>query len=212
MSTSSNTRDAKSIVRILVNLALFAMVLTIAWYMWPANLGGSTRLIVVEGDSMEPTFRLGDLVMVRDNPTADIGDIVVFHIPEGEPAAGLLVIHRIVLRRPDGTYQTQGDNRATPDNFTVTSDDVIGTPVHAVPGLGRLIGVLSTPLVLAATLGALVSMMLWPSSAATSTRLCEAVVIEWSDDTVWPNHRLPDDVLADAEAWLAEQLRLTSSA
>ena len=158
------TPRAKRWLRRVLDTACLALILAGAIHFWPATLGGSTRLVVVQGSSMEPTFHLGDLIIVRDNHQPDVGDIIVFHIPKGEPAASMLVVHRVVALRPDGSYLTRGDNRTTTDDFHITSGDVVGTPILGIPHAGRAIGIASMPLAVALAAGLVTTLLLWPSS------------------------------------------------
>ena len=136
MSTSTHPNpEPRRTVHRLVDLAWLSAIAVAAWFLWPASLGGHTRLIAVEGRSMEPTYHLGDAVIARDNPNPKMGDVIVYHIPKGQPAAGLLIIHRVSGLWPDGTYQTQGDNRTSPDPFHIVSGDIIGTPELTPPPL-----------------------------------------------------------------------------
>ena len=162
MSAMTLFRTLRQLARRVFNVAGFIASLLLSWYLWPASLGGDTHFVVVQGSSMEPTFHLGEAIMVKDNPSPEVGDIIVFNIPADEPAGGMLVIHRVRSIRPDGSYETQGDNRATPDTFHTTDGDVMGSPVHAVPHVGRLIGLASKPIVVALATGSVAVMLLWP--------------------------------------------------
>ena len=162
MSATTLFRTHRQLARRVFNVAGFIASLLLSWYLWPASLGGDTHFVVVQGSSMEPTFHLGEAIMVKDNPSPEVGDIIVFNIPADEPAGGMLVIHRVRSIRPDGSYETQGDNRATPDTFHTTDGDVMGSPVHAVPHVGRLIGLASKPIVVALATGSVAVMLLWP--------------------------------------------------
>ena len=158
------TPRAKRWLRRVLDTSAFALILAGAIHFWPATLGGSTRLVVVQGHSMEPTFHLGDLIIVRDNHQPHVGDVIVFHIPKGEPAASMLVVHRVIALRPDGSYLTRGDNRTTTDDFHITSGDVVGTPMLGIPHAGRAIGIASMPLAVALAAGLVTTLLLWPSS------------------------------------------------
>jgi signal peptidase len=161
---------------------------------WPSSLGGSTRLVVVEGHSMEPTYHFGDLVVARANPHPKVGDIIVYRIPKGDPAAGMLIIHRVRTIRPDGTFETQGDNRTTPDPFLITPSDIAGSPLFAVPHAGRVIGICSSPLVVGGAAGLLVVFLLWPSRPKRQPE----------DDTVSPPEHVDFEALA--RTWLDQEL------
>lgn len=141
-----------------LSAALTAGIVALTVVLWPASLGGATTWITVTGASMEPTYHLGDLVLARSGGDHDVGDVVVFAVPEGT-AAGSLVIHRIVDRRDDGSWVTQGDNRDTADQWRVHDEHVVGRPVLQLPRAGRLAGS-GTPV--AAILGLAVALWLWP--------------------------------------------------
>jgi signal peptidase len=149
-----------------LDAVLVVLTLVIVVYLWPASLGGSTHFVVVQGHSMEPTFHLGDVVVARTNDDPKVGQIIVYEVPKSSPAAGMLIIHRVKAVWPDGTLQTQGDNRKEPDPFHITAGDVMGTPVRAIPHLGRLIGLSSSPLIVAAAAGLLTVFVLWPDERA----------------------------------------------
>ena len=131
-------------------------------YLWPAPLGGSTRIIVVSGVSMEPTYDLGDLVLVREQSTSQIGDIVVFEVPEGQTGAGLLVIHRVLKIDDEGFFITQGDNRSTPDEWQLTEDDIVGQPLAHLPRGGKFLEFVQQLWVIALIVGVAVMLLLWP--------------------------------------------------
>ena len=145
-----------------IDAVMVLLTLAVVIYLWPASLGGRTHFVVVQGHSMEPTFHLGDVVIARTNDDPKVGDIIVYHIPKGTPGTGMLIIHRVKSVWPDGTLQTQGDNRKEPDPFHITAGDVMGTPVRAIPHLGRLIGLSTSPLIVAIAAGLLTIFVLWP--------------------------------------------------
>ena len=148
----------KRAVSLLFTLAIIAAVV----YLWPAPLGGETRLVIVSGHSMEPTYDLGDIVVTRGGGTPEVGDTVVFEVPDGN-AEGMLVIHRIVDVDDDGFFITQGDNRDTPDQWPLTADDIVGEPLLHVPKGGVAVRFFQQLWVLAIVIGLLVVLILWPS-------------------------------------------------
>lgn len=110
-----------------------------------AVVHGPVRHVVVAGDSMLPTFRSGDVVVTVRRDGYDVGDVVAYRIPDGEPGAGVLVIHRIVARS-EGRYVLQGDNKRGRDPWQPTNADVRGEAVVRVPFVGLALGFLRTPL------------------------------------------------------------------
>jgi signal peptidase I len=167
---------ARRAVGVALDMVLVAAVVAAAYALWPASLGGASRIIVVEGRSMEPTYQLGDLLVVRTDTSPDVGDVMVFRIPADEPGGGSLVVHRLVGRRDDGSWIAQGDNRTTPDPFRITERDLVGSPVVSVPRGGRLIGLASRPTSVGLAAGLVAMALLWPSAPV------RPVVRQASDD------------------------------
>lgn len=159
---TSHATGKRHFLHDVLDLLGLLLVGVLAWVLWPASLGGSTHIIVVQGHSMEPVFDLGDLIIVKDNPSPQIGDIIVYRVPEGEPGAGSMIVHRIVKVRDDGTFQTKGDNREYADQFHVRQRDILGTPAWTLPHVGRAIGWASNPFVIGGAIGLLSLLILLP--------------------------------------------------
>lgn len=117
----------------LVLLSLFWVALA------PGATGGTFSYVFTAGNSMEPVYHQGDLVILRKADAYNLGEIVAFK----DPVQGL-VLHRIRAR--EGTqWITRGDNRGTDDIFRSTNDDIVGRAVFHVPGVGRTLAGLQTP-------------------------------------------------------------------
>lgn len=123
-----------------IDVALTLIVVTIVVYLainWPTRLGGTSTVVFVAGNSMEPTYSNEDMVIVRRRANLGVGDIVVYRIPEG-PMAGTLIVHRITGGDATRGFTTKGDNNPAPDRFRPTSSDVVGKVwVHS--GHGHLL-------------------------------------------------------------------------
>jgi signal peptidase I len=96
----------------------------------PVKLGGQAAFVLVNGVSMKPVFHSGDLVIVRQAPVYQVGDIIAFQ----DPLLGVSVIHRIVDVRED-RYVTQGDNNTWIDSYKPTRADIIGKLWLHLPGM-----------------------------------------------------------------------------
>lgn len=196
---------------------LFTLLLIVLLvFLWPAKLGGSTRLVIVSGHSMEPTYDFGDIVIARDGGRTDVGDVVVFEVPDGT-AKGMLVIHRIIAVDDDGFFVTQGDNRDTADQWQLADDNIVGQPLLHVPKGGQAVWFLRQWTVLAVLIGLLTVVILWPSRAEhedSDLNGNERDAVEPPPDVVdslWPESPWSDtaivrDVMAEANAWLDAQL------
>ncbi len=98
---------------------------------WPQSLGGANAYVVLRSDSMRPTFKRGDLVVVRQAPVYRVGDAVLYRSPK----VGL-VFHRIVGVEPDGRFRLKGDANTYIDPERPRQEDILGRYVLHLPGLG----------------------------------------------------------------------------
>jgi signal peptidase I len=116
--------------------ALLALAVLIGWFAWlrPTALGGPATFVMVSGDSMEPTYSNGDLVILHRSRNYETGDIVAYPMKTYFDT-GRLVIHRVVGSEGE-RFITQGDNRETADPWRPTADDIRGTAWVSVPKLG----------------------------------------------------------------------------
>jgi signal peptidase I len=132
---------------------VLAAAMACALLVWPGFLRGGTAYVIVSGQSMEPTLHAGDLVLTVRHRTYDIGEVVAYRIPEGQPGAGVLVIHRIVAGSASSGYTTQGDNRDGRDPWRPRPQDIVGAEGLSVPRVGLALAYLRTPLGLAGLAG-----------------------------------------------------------
>jgi signal peptidase I len=133
-----------------VLLLIGVAVLAAAWFTWlrPVGLGGSASYVVVQGASMEPTYSDGDLVLMREAPRYEHGDVIAFRAGGtfDDPAR---IIHRIVGDAGDGRFVTQGDNHERTDPWQPGPDEIIGRADLRVPAGGDVAKTLTRPVVLA---------------------------------------------------------------
>ena len=125
------------------------ILLTAAWAVFaPVPIGGQATYVIVDGISMEPNFHLGDLVIVRAAQGYNIGDEVVYWSPD----LGRYVFHRIVGENLD-RFIMKGDNNAWTDSYQPTTADIVGKYWVYLPGFGKAVQWLRTPIVLALVAG-----------------------------------------------------------
>lgn len=145
---------------LLIGLVVFA---------WPTQWGGKTTYIVVRGTSMQPHFHTGDIVIARATDDHQVGDILVYAVPDGTTGAGKLIMHRLKEIRPDGTYVIQGDNRDTPDQFKIGPENVVGEERWHIPQIGIVMSLLSQWWLLAGLIGLFAFLKLWPDDETEAT-------------------------------------------
>ena len=111
-------------------LVLAALAITLVVAGWPAAWGGATSYVVVWGESMDPAYRPGDLVVTRAADRYEVGDVITFRTGYGE------VIHRVVGGDARDGFRTQGDNVDRVDPYRPRPADVRGRAVLHVPAVG----------------------------------------------------------------------------
>ncbi len=136
---------------ILIVLALFVLLSVVMTKPGQApNVLGYSSFRVLSG-SMEPTLRTDSMILVKKVDPSEIrpDDIISFY--SSDPALGGAVnTHRVLsVEKQNGIYifQTKGDANLIPDEFTTTGNDVIGVVIFSSFLLGKLIRLLSNPLV-----------------------------------------------------------------
>lgn len=113
---------------------------------------GTNPFYVVSSGSMEPVLKQYDILVVRDGQSFDdlkVGEIIVFHRPEG---GDRVIVHRIIEivegRDGDKILRTKGD--ANPSSipgtdFPITREDYIGRVVYVIPGVGFITQAIAPP-------------------------------------------------------------------
>ena len=113
--------------------ALSLAVMAGLWiFLAPTAVGGQANYVIVAGASMEPALRRGDLVIVRQAPDYQPGDVVTYRHPVLGP-----VIHRI-LRQDGARYVMKGDSNHWIDSYQPTADQILGRQWVRVPRLGEV--------------------------------------------------------------------------
>lgn len=115
--------------------------LGLAWaFLAPTQLAGSTVYAIVDGSSMEPALERGDLALLRQRASYDVGDVVGYRSAELDR----IVLHRIVGRDGD-RYVMKGDANDFRDGERPAADQVVGRLWVAVPVAGSVLAWLRDP-------------------------------------------------------------------
>ena len=88
------------------------------------------KVACVEGHSMEPALRSGDLVVTRPVCDVDEGDICIYKTDDGDT-----IIHRVAIVADD-IYVFQGDHNSSVDRQMVTRDQIMGVMTFHVRTFG----------------------------------------------------------------------------
>ncbi|MBI3412837.1 MAG: signal peptidase I [Candidatus Aenigmarchaeota archaeon] len=134
-------RKSGNIFRELVETAAYAVLgVLVAIFIYQALmflLGTNRPVIDVVSESMYPSIKRGDLVIVKRVQPQDIriGDVIVFDTLSQR----LPVIHRVYKINDDGTFQTLGDNNGGAQHDwekQIEANDVVGKAVLVIPYVG----------------------------------------------------------------------------
>lgn len=149
-------KAVKRAAEVLFSVVLWAVILVAALFAFTtlatkdtnkvASLAGYTPLSVVT-DSMSPTFRAGDLILIRKCDTSKLeqGDIVTFHtIINNEYTLNTHRIEKIQTQNGMRSYVTKGDNNDIADIHMISDGDIVGRYVGRLPGFGRVMDFLSS--------------------------------------------------------------------
>lgn len=136
------------------------LIICLLLIIWPAQFGGRFAMTIVAGNSMEPTYNLGDAVITWKE-SVEVGDPILFIIPQGQPGEGNPVIHRVIGGDSTG-WETQGDNSAAPDRWTPSIRDVLGVAQFHIPLGGRVVAIFKSWLFIALMGGLAAGLLLWP--------------------------------------------------
>lgn len=142
-------------------VALLALVL-VAWvaFLRPAPLGGPLSLVMVSGQSMEPTMETGDLAVVFDRGHYEVGNVVAFRPESGATGtSSSMVIHRIVDGGPDSGFATQGDGNDWLDPWDTPANQIAGRMAFFVPNVGHVLAHLRDPVILGALFAAVAAFL-----------------------------------------------------
>lgn len=140
--------------RVAVTLALVFLAVQGAWMLMKAVLRTEVPLAYVPSRSMEPTLRVGDLVVIEGVKPQEIslGDILVFYVPGHYGEDSYRIVHRVVtVVHMDGTlgFETKGDNNPSSDLYRwgyIPASHVIGVVRYRIPYVGYLAIKLREPL------------------------------------------------------------------
>jgi signal peptidase I len=135
--------------------AFWIALLAAVWINFaPIQAGGQAAYVIVAGQSMEPNFHYGDLIIVHKDTRYQVGDVVAYNNADLHH----YVIHRIIAEKR-GRFLLQGDNNSWVDNYEPSSSEVLGKLWAHLPRLGIYMQKMREPFFLALFAG-LIGMMM----------------------------------------------------
>lgn len=136
-------------IGIIVNIlfsAIFLFILLLVFLSY-FNNPLKLRLYGVASQSMYPTLKKGDLILVKRQNNYKKGGIITFSNPIGIKKSDT-VTHRIVdIKKEKGhtIYKTMGDANNGPDGWKVGENNIVGITTYSLPLLGYIISASKTP-------------------------------------------------------------------
>jgi signal peptidase I len=121
-----------------------AMLAAIWIALAPVQAGGQATYVIVAGQSMEPNFHYGDLVIVHKDTHYQVGDVVAYKNADLDR----YVIHRIIDERR-GRYRLKGDNNSWIDQYEPSSQEVLGKLWVHLPRFGTYMQKMREPIYMA---------------------------------------------------------------
>ena len=110
------------------------------------------RLCPIQSASMEPEIPTYSYCLIStryDYDSLQVGDIIVYDHPYDH----MQVVHRIIAVLPDGII-TKGDANPVDDGILLTEGDIYGVYLGHIPGVGRIVNIIRTPVGIAVILAA----------------------------------------------------------
>lgn len=131
-------------------IVIISVLLGFGIYSWNSSIVGKAipmplgfGLAEVLSDSMYPTIKTGDVIMVVPKDEYEVGDIVAFE------DGAIIVTHRIIDENEDGTFVTKGDYEGNSvDTLPLQEKYIIGKVVKTFAGLGGFVSIMQSPLMI----------------------------------------------------------------
>lgn len=136
-------------IGIIINILFSAVFLFILLLIFLSYFNNplKLRLYGIASQSMHPTLKKGDLILVKRQNIYKKGDIITFSNPVGTKKSDT-VTHRIVditKEKSHTIYKTKGDANNGPDGWKVGENSIVGITIYSLPLLGYIISVSKTP-------------------------------------------------------------------
>jgi len=120
------------LVFILAIVVIVIMIFLIQKYVFKRNLPSifGYSIVRIDNNDMHPTFEIGDIILIIEEPNYDVGDIVVKTKDDGK-----LVTQRIIDIK-DINVITKGDNLIEYDD-TIDINSISGKMIYKFPPIFR---------------------------------------------------------------------------
>lgn len=135
-----------TILKSIITVVLVVMILSNIYILFERSVNGVNQPLifgysnaVVLSGSMADTINVNDMVITHREDSYETEDIIMFDIGSS------FVTHRIAEVTDEG-YITKGDANNAADSWIIEQKQVIGKVVHVIPGIGRAVEFLQSPM------------------------------------------------------------------
>ncbi len=107
-------------------------------------LKNNFKIFTVQSGSMEPVISTGSVILTKEVPTYEIGDIIT---RKAGPSSKVTVTHRLVEeeeKNGEVRLRTKGDANEDADSETFSKEDIVGKAFYSIPFLGYPISFMKT--------------------------------------------------------------------
>lgn len=140
----------------IISTVILVILIAVVVFLFIIRASGKTpsifgyQIMRVTTGSMEPTLKVGDVIVVQETDPANIhkGDIISYESIQGE-MKGKIITHRVVEEpvRVEDTYfiQTQGDIEGAALDPQITNKQVKGKFLHKIEFIDKIYSFFFTP-------------------------------------------------------------------
>ncbi len=134
----------KELIKNIILIIIVLVSVQIGWQILKLTLNTQVPLAYVPSKSMEPTLKVGDLVVIKGVLPQEIkeGSIIVFYVPGHYGEDEYRIVHRVIKIVNLGEelgFETKGDNNPISDYYRwgyIPSSYVIGIVIYRIPYVG----------------------------------------------------------------------------
>ena len=138
----------KSVIR--HSLFLFFLYFLITLLIDSLLVFGRFQYYAIPTPSMEPTIRVGDLVVADHHVDLDeleVGEIILFETEiQNQSVIVIHYLYEINIVDGERIFTSIAENTTTPDDFVIRDQDIVGTYVFRVPYLGTFLRFIAHPI------------------------------------------------------------------
>lgn len=130
---AENQERIVSTLKLAGNVLMYGIILLLVFVAYGSIPNRWYKVITIEGNSMSPTLKYGDLIVIARPPRAiEEGTIVTLQVEDA------IVTHRYMGYDENGRRMFKGDANLQPDDFSRTNYQIIGVVKLRIPLLGHI--------------------------------------------------------------------------